>query len=125
MKANSYWAEVIADVYPWTKGRALEHIVLAIFSWFAARFLAIKMGGGDSTFLFLFLLAQCPGVLYYVKRLINGGGCLMGWIRILCIPILGLIYYPFMIYFALKKLLGYSFIRELNSGKNKAYFYKE
>ncbi len=123
MKANSFWAEVVEDVYPWTKGRALEHLVLALFSWFAARFLVNKVGT-DSTFLFLFFLAQCPGALYYIKRAINGGGCLLGWIRIICIPITGLIYYPFMIYFAIKKMLGYSFIRD-ERRDNKAYFFKK
>lgn len=111
---NSYFTEILRDVYCGTKGQAFQDLILVIIAFFFARFISNKT---DSVILACFCLSLIPGWNYAVRRVLSGGGCLFFYVRIALIPILGLVYYPFMLLFSIMRLRGWRLILNTSYGK--------
>ena len=110
MSQRSLLGEIVHDIYPINKTGALFDLILfALLAYVVYKSLI----QGETTYkaeywgMIYLVWALAAGVKYAYKRNIWGqGGCLGMIVRVALIVPIGFVYAPFMLVFAIRKLMG-------------------
>ena len=110
MSDKSFLKEIVDEIYPINKTAAFYDLALIIIVAFVfakallsepTEYFAESVGG---VYLAVALVA---GIMYSFRRGVwASGGCLGILVRLALCGLIGLIYAPFMLWFAIRKLLG-------------------
>lgn len=116
MSENSIIGEIIKDVYPDSKtGAFFDLLLIALVVFFVSKYMLTQeaLQTTDTTEKTVFIgtviyvsASLVAGLKYVWRRSIGGGGCFGSLMRFIFLLPIGMFYVPFMVTFAIQKLIG-------------------